>query len=831
MKTITTYLAFLLLFVMGTTQLIQAQSKQKCTVKGVLLDSISNQPEPYATMRITVKGQTKPIAMGLTGKDGSFSASIPWTGSYRLVLSSIGKSPTIRDFTIKEMTFYDAGNLYITESSRHLKEVEVVAAKPLVKADIDKIEYNIADDPDSQTKTVLEMLRKVPMVTVDGQDNIKVNGSSSFKVHVNGKPNTMMSNNPTDVLKSLPANSIKKIEVITDPGAKYDAEGVAGILNIITDAKTKLSGYNASFRANVGNRQLGGGLYSTVQYGKLTFSLNYGTGKYKSSGDVTTSDREYLNDKDNHFLRSSSETYFKNFYQYGNLDGSYEIDSLNLISFSGGLFGSNNKNTGGGFTRMFSLEERPIYRYEKALYNKSSLLNLNFGLDYQRNFRKRKGEMLTFSYRMNTAPRTNKNNSYYTLDEELPPPSTLFLNDLSSDSHTNFQEHTGQVDYTVPWKKMHTLSVGVKFIYRLNKSNGQEYSRPTGDDSDFVRDDERSIRYRNVTDIAAAYSEYKLNWKKLSFKAGARYEYSYMSVSYPDGKRDDFHSDFSNLVPSVSLGYKLTDTRNIRLGYNMRIRRPDIYYLNPYVDRSDPTSISYGDPNLGTTKGHNLQISYGSFSPKLSLNMSVGYRFSNDGLSSYAFMDKEGILHQTYGNIVNQKGVNMNMYLNWMLTKTTTFNMNSSVGYEYYQSDILGQRKDGWTGYFSGGLQQTLFWKIRASIWAGGGTRAITLQGTGSGYYYYSLNFSRAFLKEDRLNISCFFSNPFPRHRTFKSLTETKDFIDHVTSRYDNISCGLSVSFRIGKLQTSVKKTARSIENDDVQSGGGSSSKGGGGGK
>lgn len=131
--------------------------------------------------------------------------------------------------------------------------MEIVIKKSLVKTDIDKIEDNIEDDPDSKTNSVIEMLRKVPMVTVDGEDNIKVNGSSAFKIYVNGKPNTMMNNNPKEVLKSMPANSIKKIEVITNPGPKYDAEGVGGILNIITVGKG-VEEYTVTFSERAGNR-------------------------------------------------------------------------------------------------------------------------------------------------------------------------------------------------------------------------------------------------------------------------------------------------------------------------------------------------------------------------------------------------------------------------------------------------------------------------------------------------------------------------------------------------------------------------------------------------
>lgn len=820
MKKYMNVLFLILLFVIGITPDIAAQTKSQCTVKGLLLDSVSKQPEPYATLRVTVKGKTKPVAMGLTAKNGTFSLNVTVQGDVILTASAVGKSPAIKHISINGQKSLDVGTLFLGEKSGHLKEVEVVAAKPLIKADIDKLEYNIADDPDSQTKTVLDMLRKVPMVTVDGDDNIKVNGSSSFKVYVNGKPNTMMSNNPKDIFKSMPAGSIKKVEVITDPGAKYDAEGVAGILNIITDTKTKMSGYNASFNTQIGNRQLGGGMYGTLQYGKLMFSLNYGVGSYKSPKSPYVSETEYLHLDDNHYLNSSSSNKMHGLYQYGNLEGSYEVDSLNLISFSAGLWGDNGHNKNTGLTQMFNIGYNPVYRFASNRRTNNRSLGINAGLDYQRSFKKHKGELLTFSYRMNTSPERDK---YETLYSDLwQVPDNLNLLDLMSDSKTNFEEHTGQVDYTLPWKKeMHTLSVGSKFIYRLNKSDNNEMSRPPQGATDFVRDEDQSLRYRHRNNILAAYAEYKLKLKNVSLKTGLRYEYSYIKVSYPDGKEPGFHSEFSDFVPSASIGYKLTSTQNLVLGYNMRIGRPGIYWLNPYVNRKDPTQISYGNPDLGTQKGHNVKLSYSSFSSKFSVNMWLNYSFSNNQMSSYTFLDENNVLNKTYGNIVKWKGASYGMYLNWMMTKTTTFYINGAVGYDAYKSHVLGQQKDGWNGYGFMGVQQKLPFNFRLSLNSGGSTSRIGLQGSGSGYYYYSLNLSKSMLKEDRLTINANVTNPFPARRTFSSYTETKDFINHSSNKYETLSLVLSVRYRIGKLNASVKKAARTIQNDDVQSGGG----------
>ena len=215
------------------------------------------------------------MKLAVTGADGRFDERLAVPGTYLIHFTSVGKSPVQKEFSISaNRRNVDLGKILIAEATEMLKGVEVVAQKPLVKAEIDKVTYSIEDDPDSKTNTTLEMLRKVPLVTVDGEDKIQVNGSSKFKVHVNGKPNNMMSNNPTEVLRSMPANSIKSIEVITEPGAKYDAEGVAGILNIITIG-AGMEGYTVTLNGGASNMRVYGGGYGTVQSGKFTVTGNY----------------------------------------------------------------------------------------------------------------------------------------------------------------------------------------------------------------------------------------------------------------------------------------------------------------------------------------------------------------------------------------------------------------------------------------------------------------------------------------------------------------------------------------------------------------------------
>ena len=362
-------LLLLLLFVFAT---FATGGRKSCrpffTIKGVLLDSLTQEGEPYATIRITKKNAPRQSCkMAVTGASGKFQEklNIP-AGDYVISISSIGKAPVVRDFTLKSSTkVVDLRTLYSSEANNELKGVEVVAQKPLVKVDVDKIEYNIEDDPDSKSNSILEMLRKVPLVTVDGEDNVQVNGSSSFKIHVNGKPNNMMSNNPKEVLKSMPANTIKYIEVITSPGAKYDAEGVGGILNIVT-VGSGFEGYTATFRGNASNNGVGAGTYAMVKQGKMTVSVNYNYDYNNRPRSYSDSYRENYEPgtRDEKFLESQSSSKSKGNFQYGNLEASYEIDTLRLLTVAFRMYGSSDKSNNNGNTVMYRTDHEDVaYRY------------------------------------------------------------------------------------------------------------------------------------------------------------------------------------------------------------------------------------------------------------------------------------------------------------------------------------------------------------------------------------------------------------------------------------------------------------------------------------
>lgn len=836
-----------LLWMLMISGLLAAQNTANTSfqVKGILLDSLTQEGEPYATIKIVKKeAPAKALKMLVTDMKGQFQEKVPGTGNFVMTITSVGRTPIVKDFSVKAgEKLVDFGTLYIVDASNELGQVEIVAQKPLVKADIDKIEYNVQDDPDAQSNSVLEMLRKVPLVTVDGEDNIQVNGSSSFKVYVNGKPNNMMSNNPTEVLKSMPANSIKHIEVITNPGPKYDAEGVGGILNIVT-VGSGLEGYTATFSANVSNRGAGGGAFGTIKSGKLTVSVRYNYNyndqpRNYSSGSQHVTPEAVTENSSNLDYDGSNKGHGS--FQSGSMEASYEIDTLRLVTMSFGLWGGGNKSNGStDYIATFpeNINAAPIYSYSAFNRSKSSWYSIDGGIDYQRLF-KVKDRMLTFSYKINTRPQTSDSYTEYEIDNGYNPDWADYLNRLKNqhnDGEQNTTEHTFQADYTTPIGKLHTLEAGAKYILRNNSSEDDRFD--ADDTGKYEYNKDQSSHYKHLNDIIAAYLGYGLKVKRLSGRLGLRYEHTIQDVKYLVGRGEDFTKNFDDVVPSASIGYKLTDMSNLRLGYNMRIYRPGIWSLNPYLNDTDPSYyISQGNPELDSEKSHAFNLSYSNFTQKFNINISARYSFTNNSIENVTRLmpdtEIEGlknptgkdVLYSTYANIGKTRYASVNGYVNWNATPRTRIYMNMSGNYSYLEGSE-GMRNDGWSLFAYGGAQQTLPHDWRISLNVFGQTPWIMLQGKGSSFFDYGLSVNKSFL-DKRLTLSAFASNFFKKYMDQSSTTEGSGFIRESNYKYSRQRFGISVSYRIGELKASVKKAARTISNDDVKSGGSGSGGGG----
>ena len=785
---------------------------QKTTVTGVLMDKTLNEGEPFATVRVfKADKQDKPVAMFLTDENGKFSQQLKGKGRFDMVFSSVGKEELRQTIELGKETYVDLGTIYIKDSETMLKGVEIVAQKPLVKMEVDKMSYNVAEDEDSKTYTVLDMLRKVPKVTVDGQDNISVNGSSSFKVYVDGLPNVMFSSNPSMVFKSMPASAVKSIEVVTNPGAKYDAEGAAGILNIVMNkqggpqggAAPSMNGYNGTIRATAGNRQLGGSAFVSGQQGKLSYSANLMT-SYNTPGNTTTEMEQTQENGSSQILTSEND--IKTPFTMGSLTLGYQIDSMSVLNATASVNSMSIKTNGTSSTTLSSPYSSAPFTYGSTTDMKNSRTSFSGSLDYQRFFNKERTQSLAFTYQLEYSPATTKMTSNFGTSSEY-----IDLTNRYSDNKDKTTNHIFQLDYTMPVGMGQSLALGSKLQLHDATSDSKYYLKD-------VYDPSSSSEYEYKNKILAGYGEYTGKWNQFSGKTGLRYEYTWQDVEYHLGNGDDFKTSYGSLVPSASVQYNLSTGSNLGLTYNMRISRPGISYLNPYIDKTNPIALTYGNPDLDVEKAHNMSIVYNMFTSKLMLNLDLHHNFTDNGISQYSFYDDNNILNTTYGNVVKSHQTGMNAYVNYLLAKNTRLFMNGGVNYMDLKSDALGQNNSGWTANIMAGLQQTLPWDLKLSAFAIASTKSYTLQGWSGGFNLLTASISKSLLN-DKLNLSISGLTGLNDGGSImiESNSRGKDFSSHNKVKVPIYGFSFTVSYTFGNSKMAAKQRVSRVKDDFIE--------------
>lgn len=790
---------FLTAFAAATINPLMAQT----TVKGIISDSLSNESVPFATVAVTKEGEINNFAMtAISDVDGSFSGVVKGKGNFIITMRSTGKKPIIKNFTLKGEKVYDFGKILMQDLIDTLGTVEVVAVKQLVTAEAGKMKYNAEADPENKTSTVLDMLRKVPMVTVDGQDNITINGNSSFQVFVNGKKNTMLTAHPSETLKAMPASGVKNIEVITDPGAKYDAEGAGGIINLITDKKTKMNQTAGNIRAEKGTvRESYGGDFS-IQKGKFAASVNgvlfrgnndlgyHNTNIQKlSEGDVTT-ETDFSAKMKQHYGEIGTEL-------------SYDIDTLNLISVNGG-YSSWGQNRDG----IMNYAVNGMFAANNYSETENGYDSYWAGLDYQHTFKSNPMKMLTFSYKMWNG-------------ENISNEKTSIINDGTSsyydfsgrkyDNSAKSGEHTFQIDYSTPLSQTMNLETGAKYILRPKHSIGDNYQAAT--DGNYVYDDAQSVDFKYVDNIAAVYAEMSKQIKKFNLKGGLRYEYTFLNADYKKGNGEDFSKDYGNLVPSFAATYAISMQQNVNFTYNMRIARPNESQLNPF-HQTTPLMVSYGNTGLECEKVHNFGISYGYFSQRQSVNINLRHSFCKNGISQYMFY-YDDLLNSTYDNFTENANTSLNVYYNINISKKARFFTNLSANYVDLNNDKMPASNSGFSGNGYSSFMYTFPADVKASIGCFFSTKNYQLQGENTGLCIGNFSVAKSFFKE-RLNITCSgnISLNHGKYLKFNNFSEDKDYRTNTEIKFKFANLGISASWRFGG-NVNVKKTAKSINNDD----------------
>lgn len=683
-----------------------------------------------------------------------------------------------------------------SQQETSIQEVVIDGKKPLIKTKIDGLIYNIQSDPESKSKNLLEMMRKMPYLSLDANENILFKGNTNFKILINGKETQLLTSNPKDVLKSIPANTIQNVEIITNPSSKYDAEGASGIINIITTKKMS-DGYNAS--VNLGSRfpkqEQNAGFSLNMKKNKLGISA-YGGGYLKKNPEIGFQNSQQTI---SNYLQQNGRTSGKGNGGYFNVNASYEIDSLNLLNVQLGSNFANNKSK--DFLNS-NFSQQNILTEDNNSNNNSDSDGKGFeaSANYQFGFKNDKSQLLTLSYRFNNYDYSV--NSITDFQNKLNGSSS----NINQNNDNQNSENTFQIDFVKNIKKVY-LETGLKAILRKNSS---QY---TAIPENFLNSNE----FLNQQNIYGAYFTTKFSLFDWDFQTGLRLESTDMKVNFTSTETE-VDQNYFNLIPNISIGKNWKEHHGINFGFSQRIKRPGIIRLNPFVNQSNPYFQISGNPYLKPVINNDLMANY-SYNHKVSLNLGLGYSFSNKiDLKVSTYDPATNITRTTYENSSSVSRLGLDYNFNYPVTKRLTLGINGNAVFFLIKGKVKDIEVENnlftYYVYFSANYQFENNWNLNSNLELNSKMPA-GLQSTTNAFTGSSFSFSKSIL-DNQLFFSAYINNPFNQFRNAITETNGTDFYQNNYLRDYYRSFGFNITYKFGKLRDEIKSTRRKIENSDL---------------
>lgn len=797
-------------------------------ISGTILDATSGEPVEFATVALNDPATGKPVDGTVADEKGKFEVKGIANGTYKVVVSFIGYESYSQDVAINDRrAAIDMGTLKLGASVTQLNEVVVEGQRALVEEKVDRMIYNAENDATTRGGDAADVLRRVPMLSVDMDGNVSLRGNQNIRVLINNKPSTITASSVADALKQIPADQIKSVEVITSPSAKYDAEGSAGIINIITK-KTTMQGFTLGVDGNVGLRGSHLGLNGNLRTGKMGFSLGgFGRTNYNVTGTFNNEQTTFGTDEfgNPRAIRNTQEANTKNNGLFGNynLGWDYDINKKNSLVASVRLGARNGRNYQNGlFTQTFTNEALTNSSLQDV-NTKDISNNVDANLTYTHLFDQAGKE---FSL-LTSLSRNNRQNDFIRSAFD-PANDDLILSRQKNDNNSYNQEATIQADYTTPLGKNQIVEIGGKNISRLVSSTYQ-YFNSVGE-GEYVENTDPSLSNKldYTQNVTAGYLSYTASLPKgYSLKAGGRYEYTTIQANLKDEQAINIPS-YGVLVPSANLSKKLKNG-TMKVAYNRRIQRPSIQYLNPNIQAGNNVNISEGNPTLEPEYTNNYELSYSTYVKGASFNISTFARNTNNAIQSVrdiANFNGRQVIRTTYQNIGREDAYGASVFTNVSISEKLSLNGGTDFYYAVLNNnnpnEIYSAKNQGWvvSGRMFGSYNFTKTWGLQFFGFYRG--RQVQLQGYQGGFAMYSLSLKKDFANkkgsvgfgaENFFNVNGF---------KIKNQQESPILLQNSTTVVNNLSFKVNFSFRIGKMSFDQQRPSRrrSINNDDLKDGG-----------
>ncbi len=816
----------LLVILCSTLTLVQAGSgiyseDSDGKISGTVIDADTKSPVEFATIALMKKGSDQPVNGSVADDKGKFTIKNVAPGDYDVVVSFIGyETKTIPVKVPEKNNAIDLGVISIGSAAEILTEVTVEAQKSMLEEKVDRTIYNAEADATSKGGDASDVLRRVPMLTVDLDGNVSLRGNQNIQVLINNKPSTIIASNISDALKQIPADEIKSVEVITSPSARYDAEGSAGIINIITK-KNKIEGFTLGVDAGVGLRGSNLGLNGNFRRGKMGFSLSgWGRAGYNTTGSFENRTTTFVRDPESfevidsrtNFQRADTDN--RNLFGNYTLGWDYDINDKNFITSSVRL----------GVRRFNRLQDNYLTQF---LDINGNILNETLAESENNNRSNSVDASLTFTHLYDTKGKElsfqgqyGRNNNYSFFENKILS-STLPSMNLTNENDSYNEEMTLQVDFITPINETQIFEIGAKDIIR------KVYSDVTGGNTG-----RNNLNYDQ--NVMAGYLSYTLNMTNgLSFKAGTRYEYTIIDAfteSLEEGRQGVDIPSYGVLVPSLNVAKRFSNGKTVKFSYNRRIQRPSIRFLNPNRQFQNDINYTIGNPGLDPEYTDNFEVGYSTFIKGTSLNFTAFARTTDDAIQSLREADEENpaAVRTTYANIGHESAYGTSIFASVSIGKLM-LNGGGDVYYSVLDNNVPDPRyradNEGWvvSGRLFGSYNLNKGWAIQAFGFGRG--RQVQLQGYQGNFRMYSLGLRKDF-NEKRGSIGFGLENFLSKSITMKNETISPEVQQFGKNTMNNLSFRINVSYRFGKMgvsqnQGQQRRRSGRINNDDLKDIGG----------
>lgn len=806
----------------GSKDMAKVMKDLKGRVYGKIRDVKTKKPVEFASVVVLWFNKDSLIGGTLTLENGDFSIdNLPAMGSFRLKVTQIGYKPYETKFYVQPPSKLeqDLGDIMFEVDEKLLNEVEVTTEKNAVVMSIDKRTYNVDKDLSVRGGTAADVMKNIPGVTVDADGNAQLRNQIPT-LFVDGRPSNL-------TLQQIPADQIDRVEIITNPSVKFDANATGGILNVIMKKNLK-PGYNGMVMASIGT----GDRYGTtanvnVKEGRWNLSLMY---SYNQATNFTKgyTRREQLDTAVSfRYFNQDNSLQFKNTHNFGKIGIDYKLNIRNSLSLNGMIMGGSYNTVDKQSYKLIDRNGQQIFYGDRKNDQMAAFQNYNSQLQYKKTFPKA-GKELTADLNYN---HNNSNNGYvfHTITHSDISPDTVSDNYQKNIGASNANQYVFQLDYVNPISEVQKIEAGVKSYYKKSSSSNNTSNAIINQDF-YVFDSIMSNRYVIDDIINAAYINYNNQtiWN-ISYQAGLRFEQSYykgnitdknlsFSYNYPSSGSDIVKS----LFPGLYLSKKLKNNQEVQVNFSRKISRPDFFQLMPFIMFADKQNYRIGNPQLKPEFKNISEINYNKIFSKGSYLGSGYFRYEEQPITNVAYPSPQNpaVLVNTSINGKNSIRYGIENTIKYTVIKNLDVTLNANAFYIYIKGLVVSNEPEVETHGYAYNAKATVSYKFpkQLTLQVNGNYESpkILLLGSTVPIYFMDVSLNKMIGTKWILNATL--SDAFNTKRMGTHF-ETPYYIQDLSRRRESRFVRFSITYLFGKMDASIFKRAKQSRASDSQQG------------